>query len=247
MNKKAFTLLELLVIMAILGILSALALPAFSRVREAGRRARCANNLRQHGIAWWLYLADHNRYFPHEGPAEHGGAGVNTFGGRKGDLYDVEEAAKYRVLNPYLGIDVSKSQPEVENDPGLEIFHCPNDQKPRPGGSYYSPAIGDWGNSYVMNLGILAYGSHEGRPLFTIIRPHSRIQLEHCHAENVPGHGGSGNTWPNTPVMVLFLDGHVDGPFLYTNEFEIGGGWAWPVAPGKKVLSKPNDTLDPTD
>ena len=50
-NRRAFTLVELLVVIAIIGILIGLLLPAVQAAREAARRAECVNNLKQIGIA----------------------------------------------------------------------------------------------------------------------------------------------------------------------------------------------------
>jgi len=60
----AFTLMELLLVIALIATLAGLLLPALGRAREAGRATACLSNLRQAGIALQLYTQDHNNRLP---------------------------------------------------------------------------------------------------------------------------------------------------------------------------------------
>ncbi len=64
MRKRAFTLVEMLVVIGIIGILTALLLPAVMRTKETGRSAVCLNNLHQIGLGLQLYAQENGNLLP---------------------------------------------------------------------------------------------------------------------------------------------------------------------------------------
>lgn len=60
--RRAFTLIEILVVLAIIALLSALLFPAFSRARESARQTSCQTNLQQIYLATQQYFGDERRY-----------------------------------------------------------------------------------------------------------------------------------------------------------------------------------------
>jgi prepilin-type N-terminal cleavage/methylation domain-containing protein/prepilin-type processing-associated H-X9-DG protein len=100
-----FTLVELLVVIAVIGILAALLLSALAQGKTAAQRVHCGSNLRQLHLAAQLYWDDHEgRSFAYQGAAANGGT-IYWFGwiqeerageGRRG--FDAAQGALY----PYL-------------------------------------------------------------------------------------------------------------------------------------------------
>jgi len=58
----AFTLVELLVVIAVIAILAALLLPALAKAKASAKCAACKSNLRQLGIALTMYVGDNQKY-----------------------------------------------------------------------------------------------------------------------------------------------------------------------------------------
>ena len=62
--KSGFTLIELVVVIAIIAILAAILFPVFAKAREKGRQTSCLSNNRQYAAAMLMYTQDYDETFP---------------------------------------------------------------------------------------------------------------------------------------------------------------------------------------
>ncbi|RIK73559.1 MAG: hypothetical protein DCC67_17765 [Planctomycetota bacterium] len=117
---RGFTLVEALVAMAIIAVLVALLLPAVQAAREASRRSRCANNLRQHAIALQSYHAQHGRFPP--GGRLHDKGGMNGVSWRVLILPFIEQQPLYEFIAPAAN-GGAKNEPLGQMP---DAYRCPN-------------------------------------------------------------------------------------------------------------------------
>jgi prepilin-type N-terminal cleavage/methylation domain-containing protein len=89
--RGAFTLIELLIVMAIIAVLVSITIPAVMKAREASNRTTCANNLRQLALGFMAHQSQYG-YFPTAG------AGDNA-----APTYSFSSNGTSTVLNPYVG------------------------------------------------------------------------------------------------------------------------------------------------
>lgn len=109
--KKGFTVVELMITVALIAALAGVAFPVIGGFRESAQQASCVNQLRGLGVAVETYLSDHGGFFPDLKMGRKSMAG----GGR----------VLEKALLPYVG--------------GPEDFHCPADHEDfkKTGSSYF--------------------------------------------------------------------------------------------------------------
>jgi prepilin-type N-terminal cleavage/methylation domain-containing protein len=136
-NKRAFTLVELLVVIGIIAMLISILLPALNRAREMAKQVKCLSNLRQLGQAMMGYVNDNRGRLP--GPASYAGEYDDDFvwwePNRRSEI-------AYHGFGPYLHL--------VNSPGGTAVLLCPSDDlsyRARTGNNGYGP----YPFSYVMN------------------------------------------------------------------------------------------------
>jgi prepilin-type N-terminal cleavage/methylation domain-containing protein/prepilin-type processing-associated H-X9-DG protein len=135
-TKRAFTLIELLIVISIIAILAAILFPVFGRARENARRTSCQSNLKQIGLALLQYSQDYDEMFI-------------------ADWYAAPPATSPGLSNPdgsqYKWMDAALSYIKTE-----QVFTCPSDTRATTRYIYYRdlPAASEqYYGSYVITHG----------------------------------------------------------------------------------------------
>lgn len=126
-ERKGFTLVELLVVIAVIGILVGLLLPAVQAAREAARALQCKNNLKQIGLATELFHDAYRayppaRYQPRPGESEHQcGGSESTWLVRIMPFLEQQAAEeRWEYDRPYA------KHPSKVRDYNLSTYICPS-------------------------------------------------------------------------------------------------------------------------
>jgi prepilin-type N-terminal cleavage/methylation domain-containing protein/prepilin-type processing-associated H-X9-DG protein len=143
-----FTLVELLVAIAIIGVLIAMLLPAIQQAREAARRTQCVNNIRQLAIATHSYTDIHKKLPPSgivaETTLKYGTRDYPVFDQRSGKMFSwvvvllpyMEESNLYDQFDQTKTVLNQPNEPQQKTVPSLL---CPSDAAS--GRLYFDPSF----------------------------------------------------------------------------------------------------------
>lgn len=206
---SGFTLVEILVVLAIIAILTSILFPVFRQVQENGRSAACQSNLKQLGMAFAQYARDYNDRLPGGGNYQawgnggHWVAGVNGEDGKLAKLGATDKADEY----PYIAgrkADIEKGALfSYVKTP--EVYVCPSNEDGEAKRLTYS-----------MNCAI------SGGPVSRVRFPSSMVLLvdewkasdAYFWAADNPASTDTITKDHNASGNLLFLDGHAKN---YTN------------------------------
>jgi len=125
LSPRAFTLVELLIVLAIIAVLAALLLPALARGKAAAKSAACKSNLRQLGMALNMYVNDYDKY---------PGNGTLLFPGLNLGQTGVFFSGNWmNYVRPYIGEKLDPNSRYNVSPDVLTVFHCPSRNAHPPG------------------------------------------------------------------------------------------------------------------
>jgi len=120
-RKGAFTLMELLVAIAVMVILAAILLPALSRARESARNVNCLSNLKQLQLCWQMYADDYAGVFvPNDWIATEGSGAPNAQDFSQTSWCDGDARTDTTTSNIQRGL-------LFPYNTSTAIYHCPSD------------------------------------------------------------------------------------------------------------------------
>ncbi len=145
-ERLGFTLVELLVVIAIIAVLIALLLPAIQQAREAARRAKCLNNLKQIGLALHNYLETYGCFPPSGCFPDASARAWKGWSAQARLLPFLEQPVVGSLINWKLPYELQPTVTRIR----IDIYLCPNEvnDKARPDGALIHYPL-----SYGVNLG----------------------------------------------------------------------------------------------
>jgi prepilin-type N-terminal cleavage/methylation domain-containing protein/prepilin-type processing-associated H-X9-DG protein len=222
-SDRAFTLMELLVVISLLALLLAMLMPNLRASRAEARRLKCSLQLGQIGRAFHIYCDEHESYFPW--PAATRSAMV--FGGRAGTYGGYRAADGYspssRALNQYLGVTGN-----APDDSDVLVFLCPDDGGAKAWDPNSETTYSDVGSSYAYNAWAAATGADtlRGCKMTRVENPSLTIMAGDHPIHNYTQGGDRQQYWHHPKRImanILFVDTHVDfhevEPGLETDDY----------------------------